>query len=94
MAVTDISALAGAEDDARRRATLLSSILDAVPHGVCVYGPDRRVAMFNRAYTDVMAGAPLDVGDHVNDVIRRRAAAGEYGPGDTEELYRQQGHST
>ena len=44
MAVTDISALARAEDDARRRATLLSSILDAVPHGVCVDGPDRRVA--------------------------------------------------
>ena len=82
MAVTDISALAGAEDDARRRATLLSSILDAVPHGVCVYGPDRRVAMFNRAYTDVMTGAPLNIGDHVTDVIRRRAAAGEYGPGD------------
>ena len=91
MAVTDISALAGAEDDARRRATLLSSILDAVPHGVCVYGPDRRVAMFNRAYTDVMTGAPLEVGDHVSDVIRRRAAAGEYGPGDPEQIYRQQG---
>ena len=90
MAVTDISALAGAEDDARRRATLLSSILDAVPHGVCVYGPDRRVAMFNRAYTDVMTGAPLHIGDHVTDVIRRRAAAGEYGPGEAEQIYRQQ----
>jgi signal transduction histidine kinase len=90
MAVTDISALAGAEDDARRRAALLNSILDAVPHGVCVYGPDRRVAMFNRAYTDVMTGAPLNVGDHVSDVIRRRAVAGEYGPGDPEQIYRQQ----
>jgi signal transduction histidine kinase len=90
MVVTDISALAGAEDDARRRAALLNSILDAVPHGVCVYGPDRRVAMFNRAYTDVMTGAPLNVGDHVSDVIRRRAVAGEYGPGDPEQIYRQQ----
>jgi signal transduction histidine kinase len=90
MAVTDISALAGAEDDARRRATLLNSILDAVPHGVCVYGPDRRVAMFNRAYTDVMTNAPLNIGDHVTEVIRRRAAGGEYGPGDPEQIYRQQ----
>ena len=46
--------------------------------------------MFNRAYTDVMTGAPLHIGDHVTDVIRRRAAAGEYGPGDPEQIYRQQ----
>ncbi len=59
--VADISALARAEDEARRRASLLHSILEAVPHGVCVYGADHRVAMFNRAYAQVMAGAPLSV---------------------------------
>ena len=65
-----------AEDEARRRATLLHSILEAFPHGVCVYGADHRVAMFNRAYTQVMTGAPLSIGDHLADVIRRRAAGG------------------
>jgi len=90
LTVTDISALAKAEDDARRRATLLHSILEAFPHGVCVYGADRRVMMFNRAYTQVMAGAPLSVGDHLEDVIRRRAAAGEYGPGAADEIFAQQ----
>ena len=60
----------------------MRSILEAIPHGVCVYGEDRRVTMFNRAYTQVMTGAPLSIGDHLEDVIRRRAAAGEYGPGD------------
>ncbi len=90
LTVTDISALARAEDEARRRATLLHSILEAFPHGVCVYGADRRVTMFNRAYTQVMTGAPLSIGDHLEDVIRRRAAAGEYGPGAADEIFAQQ----
>ncbi len=82
MAVTDISPLAGAEDEARRRAAMLDSIVDAIPHGVCVYSADRRVTMFNRAYSQVMAGAPLRIGDHLEEVVRRRAEAGEYGAGD------------
>jgi signal transduction histidine kinase len=90
LTVTDISPLARAEDDASGRAVLLRSILEAIPHGVCVYGADRRVTMFNRAYTQIMAGAPLSVGDHLEDVIRRRAAAGEYGAGATEEIFAQQ----
>jgi len=79
-----------AEDEAARRAALLHSILDAFPHGVCVYGADHRVTMFNRAYTQVMAGAPLSVGDHLEEIIQRRAAAGEYGPGVTDEIMSQQ----
>jgi signal transduction histidine kinase len=90
LTVTDVSALARVEDDAGRRAALLHSILEAVPHGVCVYGPDRRVTMFNRAYTQVMADAPLSIGDHLEEVIRRRAAAGEYGPGATGKIFAQQ----
>ena len=84
------AALAPAADDARRRATLLHSILEAFPHGVCVYGADHRVAMFNQAYTQIMTGAPLSVGDHLEEVIRRRAAAGEYGPGAIDEIFAQQ----
>jgi signal transduction histidine kinase len=90
MAVTDVSPLAGAEDEASRRATLLHSIVDAIPHGVCVYSADRRVTMFNRAYTRVMAGAPLEVGEHLDTVIRRRAEAGEYGPGERDEVVARQ----
>jgi signal transduction histidine kinase len=90
MAATDISPLAGAEDEARRRAAILHSILDAIPHGVCVYSADRRVTMFNRAYTQAMTGAPLSIGDHLETVIRRRAEAGEYGPGDPDKIFAQQ----
>lgn len=90
MAITEISPLVRAEDEARRRAGMLQSIVDAVPHGIAVYSADRHVTMFNRAYSDVMSGAPLSVGDHLIDVIRRRAAAGEYGAGDLEQIVLQQ----
>ena len=85
--ITDVSPLAHAEDEARRRAAMLHSILDNVPHGVCVYGPTRHVTMFNRAYLGIMQGAPLAVGDHLREVIRRRADAGEYGPGDPDAVF-------
>jgi signal transduction histidine kinase len=76
--VDDITALKRAEDEARRRAALLGGVLSALPHGVCVYGPDRRLAMFNEAYGRIMEGAPLALGDHVDDIIARRVASGEF----------------
>jgi signal transduction histidine kinase len=88
--VTDISQLALAESEAQRRALLLDQILEAVPHGICVYGADRRVALFNRAYGEVMAGAPVKIGDHMTDVIRKRAESGEFGPGSPDAVYAQQ----
>ena len=88
--VTDISQLAVAESEAQRRARSLDQILEAVPHGICVYGADQRVALFNRAYGEVMKGAPVKVGDHLTDVIRNRAEAGEFGPGTPGDVYAQQ----
>lgn len=85
VAANDITALARAENEASGRARLLDAILRALPHGVSVYGPDRRLAMVNPAYTQIMAGAPVAIGDHVEEVIRRRAEAGEFGPGDISE---------
>jgi signal transduction histidine kinase len=87
ISVIDTTLHARAEDDARRRARLLDLVLLNVPHGICVYGPDHRVAMFNDTYNIVMEGAPLRVGDSLEDVIRRRAAAGEYGEGDPETVF-------
>lgn len=80
----DVTDLRHAEDDARRRAAILDGVLEALPHGICVWGPDQRVALFNGAYGRLMDGAPLEVGDTLEDVIRRRAAAGEYGPGEVD----------
>ena len=78
------------ERDAGRQAADLGAILEAIPHGICVYGADCRVRMFNRTYTAVMEGAPLKIGDHLDAVIRRRAEAGEYGPGATDAVAEQQ----
>ncbi len=78
IAVSDLTPLINANDEARRHAALLDAVLLAVPHGICVYGPDRRAAMFNQTYLDVMAGASLDAGDLLTETVRRQAAAGEY----------------
>jgi signal transduction histidine kinase len=83
----DVTELRRAEADARRRAAILDGVLEALPHGICVYGGDRRVAMFNAAYTRLMEGAPLKVGDTLEDVIRRRADSGEYGAGEAAAIY-------
>ena len=83
----DVTKLRRAEDEARRRAAILDGVLEALPHGICVWGPDRRVALFNDAYARLMEGAPLRVGDTLEDVIRRRAEAGEYGPGEAAQVY-------
>lgn len=90
VSANDITALAVAEVQAQERAGLLQAILSALPHGVAVYGPDRRLAMVNPAYGQIMAGAPISIGESVEEVIRRRAAAGEYGPGDAEEIVRRE----
>ena len=81
MTVSDVSAQVRAEDEARRRAGILDSIVQHIPHGIAVYGPDRRVTMVNASYHRVMAGAPIAIGDTMENLVRQRALAGEYGPG-------------
>lgn len=76
--VTDVTALHRAETEARTRAAMLDGVLSALPHGVCVYGPDRRVALFNAAYARIMAGSDVQVGELVDDLAARRVAAGEF----------------
>jgi PAS domain-containing protein len=76
--VDEITSLRRAEEEARARAALLDAVLDALPHGVCVYGPDRRVTAVNAAYQRIMAGAEVAVGEHHEAVVARRLASGEY----------------
>lgn len=76
--LVDVTALKRAEDEASHRAALLDGVLDALPHGVCVFGPDRRVSLFNRAYVAIMDGAPIALGDRLEDLVQRRLEAGEF----------------
>ena len=87
LTVTDVTPLVQAQDEAQRRARLLDTILEEVPHGICVYGADHRVRMFNRAYSEVMAGAPVQIGEPMVDVVQRRAASGEFGPGTAPDVF-------
>ena len=78
--VGDVTALRQAEQEAQDRAKLLDGVLSALPHGVCVYGPDDRVRMVNEAYQCIMVGAEIAVGENMRDIAARRIAQGEYGP--------------
>ncbi len=68
----------------------LDEIIDSLPQGLLVFGPDRRVVLMNRAYGRVMTDADVALGDSFDDIVRRRIAAGEYGPGDPEVLLSRQ----
>ncbi len=83
--VTDITAERGAEQEASRRAALHVALIEALPVGVAVYGPDRRVALVNEAYNRILEDDPVQVGEHLRGILLRRARRGEYGPGEPED---------
>ncbi len=82
--ITDISEARRAEQDARRRVALQDALMEALPVGVAVYGPDRVVTQVNPAYNRIMAHSPVQPGEHLRDILMRRALAGEFGPCDPE----------
>jgi signal transduction histidine kinase len=90
MELDDVTALTRARQEARARAAVLDGVLSALPVGVVVVGPDGRVAVVNAAYNAIMTGATVAVGADWPTLIRRRAVAGEYGPGGPEALAREQ----
>ena len=83
--VTDITAERRAEQEARRRAALHVALIESLPVGVAVYGPDRRVALVNEAYNRILEDDPIQVGEQLRDILLRRALRGEYGSGDPED---------
>ncbi|MXP64113.1 PAS domain-containing sensor histidine kinase [Roseomonas sp. M0104] len=91
VSLEDVTPLRQAEDEAKRRAALLDGVLAAMPHGVCVYGPDHRVRMVNAAFQQIMAGSEVAIGEHLMDVCRRREENREYlNPEAAEEVFRRQ----
>jgi PAS domain-containing protein len=76
--VSDITALKSAEDEAKRRAALLDGVLEALPHGVVVFGADRRAALANPAYRAIMGEAGARIGETPEELVARRLAAGEF----------------
>ncbi len=81
MTLLDISAQVAAEAEVRRRAAQLETIIQHLPSGVVVFGPDHRLTLFNDAYRAVMRGATGELGELDRDLVWRQAKAGEFGPG-------------
>ena len=88
--VSDVTARQAAEDDARRRAGLLDSILEALPVGICVYDAGHRVVMLNHAHHVVLGVPGLEVGTWLPGLLRQQAEEGIFGPGDPETLVAEQ----
>ena len=82
--IIDITETHQAEQNVRRRAAFQEALLEALPVGVAVYGPDRVATRINPAYNRIMAHSPAQVGEHLGDILMRRALAGEFGPCDPE----------
>jgi PAS domain-containing protein/anti-sigma regulatory factor (Ser/Thr protein kinase) len=83
--IMDITDAHQAEQDVRRRVALQDALMEALPVGVAVYGPDRVLTQVNPAYNRIMAHSPVRLGEHLGDILMRRALAGEFGPCDPEE---------
>ncbi|WP_207539785.1 PAS-domain containing protein [Sabulicella rubraurantiaca] len=84
--VTDISEARNAEREARRRAAMHDALIEALPVGVAVYGPDRRVSLVNQSYNRILADDPIRIGENLRDIVERRARRGEFGQGSPAEM--------
>ena len=82
--ITDITEARFAEQNLRRRVSLQDAVMEALPVGVAVYGSDRVLTQVNPAYNRIMAHSPVQPGEHLRDILMRRALAGEFGPCDPE----------
>ena len=74
-----------------RQTEIFSTLIDNLPIGVTLVGPDLRHMAFNHVYLEVFDLQPgmIEVGDPFEKLIRYNAERGEYGSGDLEELIRQ-----
>lgn len=84
--VSDVTARQAAEDDARRRAALLDSILEALPVGVAVYDAGLCAKLVNRAHRAILGDSAIAAGETLPGLLRRRAEAGDFGDAAVERL--------
>ncbi len=78
------------ELDLRRQALNLTTLIENLPFGVTLIGPDLRIITFNRKFIELFGldEAAFAAGHSFEKFIRQMAEKGEYGPGDAETLTR------
>ncbi|MBX9699901.1 MAG: PAS-domain containing protein, partial [Acetobacteraceae bacterium] len=86
----DVTALTRLEAEARHRADVLQVMLDSMRHGICLYGPDRRVVAANALAAELGGHRPgfLQPGLSLEETIGEQVARGviEGGPGGVAEM--------
>lgn len=88
---TDITERKRAEQEAKRYATYLDTVLNTLPQGVTVIDENLDLVLWNQRFIDVL-GLPPDLiraGVRLEDVIRYNAEQGEYGDVNPEEKVQQ-----
>jgi PAS domain S-box-containing protein len=84
---SDITPLARAEAEAKRRAEILSVMLGNIRHGIVLFDAGRRIVASNSTLRDMLGIAPdvLAPGCTQADMVEALLAAGEYGAGEEAE---------
>ena len=77
----DVTELTRLEAEARRRADILQVMLDNIRHGICFYGPDRRVIAANALAADLGGHLPgfLVPGRSLEELIAQQIDQGSVG---------------
>jgi signal transduction histidine kinase/CheY-like chemotaxis protein len=85
------AALEASELDVRRKALNLTTLIENLPFGLTLVGPDLRIHAFNRKFTELfgLAAPDFTIGYPFEKFVRSMAEKGEYGPGDPETLIRE-----
>jgi len=88
---TDITERKRAEQEAKRYATYLDTVLNTLPQGVTVIDEKLDLVLWNQRFMEVLGLPPdlLRAGVRLEDVIRYNAEHGEYGAVDPEAKVRQ-----
>ncbi len=84
----DITDLKEHQTALETRTEQLELLVESMPQGVCMFGPDLHVFAYNHRYIELM-GYPdglITVGTSLEAVFRFRIARGDLGPGDPDKL--------
>jgi len=88
---TDITYLKRQQMEAAHQALLLRTTVENIVQGLCVFDADRRLLLWNNNWLTLLA-LPSEfgrVGTPLEEILRWRAARGDYGPGEIADLVAQ-----
>lgn len=88
---TDITARKAAEEALRLHSAYLHAVIDHLPQGVSVFDQSLRLKHWNGRFAEILdlPAEVLNENATFEDILRIRAARGEYGPGDLDAQVRE-----